>query len=86
MVLPWPGSKRVKPSQADGNEGRGEQEPCAQMLGLNQLGKSASRRLLPIGLEMHAGRMRRCSCEDSLRRCAGGVGGLLRRIPAFALA
>jgi hypothetical protein len=60
MVLPWPRLQRVQPSQTDGNEGRGEQEPCAQMLGLNQLRESAARRLLPIGLEMHGRRCRRC--------------------------
>ena len=43
----------VKPPQTDGDESRGEQEPCAQILGLNQFGKSATGRLLQIGLEMH---------------------------------
>jgi hypothetical protein len=47
--------QRVQSSQADGYEGRGEQEPRAQAFGLNQLGKSAAGRLLSIGLKMHRG-------------------------------
>ena len=52
--------QRVQAPQPDGNECGSNQKPGAQMLGRDQFGKSAPRRLLPIGLEMHLSRSRRC--------------------------
>jgi hypothetical protein len=49
------GFECMQTAEADGDEGRGEEEPWVEILGLNELSKFAARGLLLIGLEVNGG-------------------------------
>src|SRR5277367_3675903 len=67
LTVPW--FQRVKPSKTNGNDSRGEQKPCAEMLGLNQLGKPAARCLLSIRLEVDDSCRDACGARSFLPLC-----------------